>query len=237
MKDRLIRSLPFVALAAAAVLVVVLGQQKRDLISQVEQTQLQLRRATTEPTRGMYMPAFQAAPLEGGAAATIGELPAEGRQVLLMYTTTCPYCLSSIPAWKQLTSAVDTMTSVRATVWGVSLDSVDATRQYITKHGLPYSTVRFPNDKVAAMYRAGTVPVTLVIDENGRTIYSRTGELKEKIAIDSVIAAIRWRPAPRDTSAAARAQAQGGQAKGGAQGQAQPARPAAQPQNQAAGAR
>lgn len=217
MKDRLIRSLPYVALAAAAVLVVVLGQQKRDLISQVEETQLQLRRATMEPTRGMYMPAFQAAPLEGGAPATIGELPAEGRQVLLMYTTTCPYCLSSIPAWKQITSAVDTMTSIQATVWGVSLDSVDVTRQYITRHGLPYSTVRFPTDKVAAMYRAGTVPVTLVLDENGRTIYSRTGELKEKIAIDSVLAAIRWRPAPRDTTAAR------GQAQGGAQAQPQPA--------------
>lgn len=213
MKDRLVRSLPYVALAAAAVLVVVLGQQKRDLITQVEETQLQLRRATTEPSRGMYMPAFQAQPVEGGAPATIGELPSEGRQVLLMYTTTCPFCLSSIPAWKQITTAVDTMTSIRATVWGVSLDSVDATRQYISKHALPYSTVRFPSDKVAAMYRAGTVPVTLVLDESGRTIYSRTGELKEKIAIDSVISAIRWRPAPRDTSAAARARAQGAQAQ------------------------
>jgi peroxiredoxin len=228
MKDRLVRSLPYVALAAAAVLVVVLGQQKRDLIAKVEQTQLQLRQASTEPMRGMYMPAFQAQPVEGGQPATIGQLPAEGRQVLLMYTTTCPYCLSSIPAWKQITATVDTMTSIRATVWGVSLDSVNATRQYITKHALPYSTVRFPSDKVAAMYRSGTVPITLVLDENGRTIYSRTGELKERIAIDSVIAAIRWRPAPRDTTAAGRARAQGGQAQPGAQ---------TQPQAQAAGAR
>lgn len=201
MKDRLVRALPYIGLALAAVLVVVLGQQKRALITQVEETQLQLRRATTEPMRGMWMPAFQAAPVEGGQAATIGELPAEGRQVLLMYTTTCPFCLSSIPAWKQITSAVDTMKSIRATVYGVSLDSADVTRQYITKHGLPYPTVRFPDEKVAGMYRAGTVPVTLVLDERGRTIYSRTGELREKVAIDSVIAAIQWRPAPRDTTA------------------------------------
>lgn len=217
MKDRLVRALPYLALAAAAVLVVVLGQQKRDLIQQVEQTQQQLRRATYEPTRGMYMPAFQAAPVEGGAPTTIGELPAEGRQVLLFYTTTCPYCLSSIPAWKQITSAVDTITSIRATVYGVSLDSLDATRAYITRHGLPYPTVQFPNDKLAAMYRSGTVPVTLVLDEQGRTVYSRTGELKEKVAIDSVIAAIQWRPAPRDTTAAPRGQAERAPAQGGAQ--------------------
>jgi peroxiredoxin len=208
MKDRLVRALPYLALAAAAVLVVVLGQQKRALITQVEQTQQQLRRATSEPMRGMYMPAFQATTLEGGPVTTIGELPAEGRQVLLMYTTTCPFCLSSIPAWKQITAAVDTMTRTQATVYGVSLDSVDVTKQYIVKHGLPYQTVRFPNAKVAGMYRAGTVPVTLVLDEQGRTIYSRTGELKEKTAIDSVIAAIQWRPAPRDTAAAGQQPAQ-----------------------------
>lgn len=211
MSDRLTRVLPLAALAVAALLVVVLGQQKRTLIAEVEKTQMELRRARTEPLRGMYMPAFQASTLEG-TPATIGELPAEGRQVLLMYTTTCPFCLSSIPAWKQLTAAVDTMRSIRATVYGVSLDSVDVTRQYITRHGLPYQTVRFPSDKVAGMYRAGTVPVTLVLDEQGRTIYSRTGELKSKVAVDSVIEAIRWRPAPRDTTAAARQPAQPGTA-------------------------
>lgn len=201
MKDRLVNALPYAALAAAAALVVVLGVQKNRLIDQVEDTQLQLRRARTEALPGQYMPAFTAQTLEGDTA-TIGELPAEGRQVLLMYTTSCPFCLSSIPAWKQITAAVDTMTRTRAAVYGVSLDSVDATRQYITRHGLPYPTLRFPNEKVSAMYRAGTVPVTLVLDEQGRTIYSRTGELKEKIAIDSVIAAIQWRPAPRDSAAA-----------------------------------
>ena len=207
MKDRLVRALPYIALAAAAVLVVVLAQQKRELITQVEKSQLELRRAITEPIRGMYVPAFQASTLEGGTA-TIGELPGEGRQVLLMYTTTCPFCLSSIPAWKQVTAAVDTMTGTRATVYGVSLDSADVTRQYIVKHGLPYQTVRFPSQRVAGMYRAGTVPVTLVLDEQGRTIYSRTGELKEKAAIDSVIAAIQWKPTPRDTTEAAQEPAQ-----------------------------
>ncbi|WP_420126021.1 peroxiredoxin family protein [Longimicrobium sp.] len=195
MQDRFFRSLPYLALAAAAVLVVVLGQQKRSLIEEVQKTRSQLVEARTQPMRGMWMPAFQAPTIEG-QPATIGEVPGEGRQVLLMYTTTCPYCLSSIPAWKQIKAVTDTMTSIRAAVYGVSLDSVDVTRQYIAKHALPYPTVRFPDEKVAGMYRAGTVPVTLVLDEQGRTIYSRTGELKNPAAIDSVMQAIRWRPAP-----------------------------------------
>lgn len=201
MQDRISRILPYAALAVAAVLVVVLAQQKRSLIREVEKTRLELRQARTEPLRGMYVPAFQAPTLEG-QPATIGEVPAQGgRQVLLMYTTTCPYCLSSIPAWKQIKAATDTMRSVQAAVYGVSLDSVNVTRQYIQKHQLPYPTVRFPNDKVAGMYRAGTVPITMVLDEQGRTIYSRTGELKDPQAIDSVLAAIRWKPTPRPAPA------------------------------------
>lgn len=212
MQDRFFRILPYLALAAAAVLVVVLGQQKRSLIEQVEQTQYQLRQARTEPMRGMWMPAFQAPTLEG-QPATIGEVQGEGRQVLLMYTTTCPYCLSSLPAWKQLAAAADTMTSIRTAVYGVSLDSVDATRQYIAQHALPYPTVRFPDEKVAGMYRAGTVPITLVLDQRGRAIYTRTGELTDPAAIDSVMQAIRWRPAPRDTTAPAAVPGAAGQTK------------------------
>lgn len=200
MQDRISRILPYAALAVAAVLVVVLAQQKRSLIREVEKTRFDLRAARTEPLRGMYVPAFQTASLEG-QPATIGEVPAEGgRQVLLMYTTTCPYCLSSIPAWKQLKAATDTMTSVRAAVYGVSLDSADVTRKYIAQHQLPYQTVRFPTEKVAGMYRAGTVPITLVLDEQGRAIYTRTGELRSPQAIDSIIAAIQWKPAPQDST-------------------------------------
>jgi peroxiredoxin len=206
MQDRIFRILPYAALAVAAALVVVLGQQKRNLIREVEKAQYDLREARTTPIRGMWMPAFQAATLEG-QQTTIGEVPGDsvGRQVLLMYTTTCPYCLSSIPAWKQIKAAADTMTSVRAAVYGVSLDSVNVTRDYIAKHQLPYPTVRFPNEKLAGMYRAGTVPVTLVLDEQGRAIYSRVGELKSPAAIDSVMQAIRWRPAPRDSAQPAQA--------------------------------
>lgn len=217
MQDRFFRSLPYIALAAAAVLVVVLGQQKRTLIEEVQKTRYELVQARTQPIRGQWMPAFQAPTIEGGQFATIGEVAGEGRQVLLMYTTTCPYCLSSLPAWKQIKATTDTMTSIRAAVYGVSLDSVNVTRQYIARHALPYPTVRFPDEKVAGMYRAGTVPVTLVLDEQGRTIYSRTGELKSPAAIDSVMAAVRWRPAPRpapgDSAAPAPAPAAQGQTR------------------------
>lgn len=184
--------LAYAALVAAAALVVVLGKQKRDLVSQVET----LRQAVREPQPGMFMPTFTTSTLDG-RPVTVGSLPGEGRQVLFVYTTTCPYCLSTLPAWKRIATIADTITRPRAEVLGVSLDSVDVTRRYAERHALPYPTIFFPEDKLVSIYRAGAVPLTLVLDEHGRTIYSRLGELKGQAAIDSVISAVYWRPPPR----------------------------------------
>jgi peroxiredoxin len=202
MQDRITRNLPYVALLAASLLVVVLGVQKRRLDAEVSDLRGQVTRAMREPTRGMYMPAFTTATLDG-RPATIGSAPATGRQVLLVYTTTCRYCLASLDSWKKIATTLDTLSSVRAEVFGVSLDSVEATRKYSQRHALPYPTVRFPEDKLVSMYRAGAVPVTLVLDEEGRTIYSRVGQLSDQVAIDSVIAAVKWKPQPRPAAGAA----------------------------------
>jgi len=195
MSDRINRILPYAALVAACALVVVLAVQKRARDNEVTELRRLYQQAMREPQRGMYMPAFNTATLEG-EPVTIGSLPAEGRQVLLVYTTTCRFCLASLPAWKQLTATLDTMTSPRVQVYGVSLDSVGVTRAYSARHALPYRTVRFPEAKLESMYRASAVPLTLVLDEQGRTVYSRLGQLSEQAAIDSVIAAVKWKPQP-----------------------------------------
>ena len=181
--DRLTRNLPYAALVIAAALVVVLGKQKRDLITKYDELQVKYRQALTEPVRNSFLPAFQTATLDG-RPATIGSLPAEGKQVLLVYTTTCRFCKASLPAWKKLAAVAETLSTVRAQVYGVSLDSAGITRTYAANHRLPYPTVTFPNEKLVSMYRAGSVPLTLVLDEEGRTVYSRLGELSAPAAVD-----------------------------------------------------
>jgi peroxiredoxin len=192
--DRVSRILPYAALVAAAALVVVLGQQKRTLVGRYDELQQRYYRALREPLPNSFLPSFQTATLEG-QPVTIGQLPQAGRQVLFVYTTTCPYCKASLPAWKRIAGTVDTMTSPRAQVFGVSLDSADVTRRYAAAHRLPYRTVRFPDPRLVSMYRAGAVPLTLVLDEQGRTVYARVGELSAPAAVDSVIAAVKLKPA------------------------------------------
>lgn len=199
--DRVIRALPYVALAAAAALVVVLGSQKRDLLRQNEELATRYREAVSQPVRGEFVPAFQTATLEG-EPVTVGEAGPGGRQVLLVYTTTCEFCLRTLPQWKALAARLDTVRSVPVQLLGVSLDSADVTRAYQTQHALPYRTVRFPDEKTASIYKAQSVPLTVVLDEQGRTIYSRLGEIRSTAVIDSVMDAVRWRPTSPDSSAA-----------------------------------
>ncbi|HEX2202386.1 MAG TPA: TlpA disulfide reductase family protein [Longimicrobium sp.] len=194
--ERINRILPYAALTLAAVLVVVLGQDKRELIGKVEDLQVKYREAVTQPRPGMFMPAFQTTTLDG-RPATVGQLPAEGKQVLFVYTTTCRYCKSTLPTWKRLAALLDTMRTPRVQVFGVSLDSLEATRKYSAENRLPYPTVSFPEDKLVQMYRAGTVPLTLVLDQEGRTVYSRVGEITQQAAFDSIVAAVKLKPQPR----------------------------------------
>lgn len=194
--DRFFRYLPHVALAAAAVLVVVLGRQKSALVDENSR----LRERILSPYPGMYVPSFRTATLDG-APVVIGEAPAGARQVLFVFTTTCQYCKATLPAWKRIAAESRTAEGGKPAVLGISLDSVDVTRKYTADHKLTYPVAQLTDPKLIAMYRAGSVPLTLVLDEQGRTIHSRVGEISTPAAIDSVITAVRWKPAPPPAAA------------------------------------
>lgn len=192
MMERIGRLLPAIALTAAAALVVVLSLKVRDLNDRYSK----LSERAFRPYAGMFVPTFQASTLEG-APVTVGESPGAGRQVLFVFTTTCPYCQSTLPAWREIKASLDTVRSVPVAVYGISLDSAAVTRGYAAKNRLPFPVVRFPQDKLTALYRAGSVPLTVVLDEEGRMIHSHLGELKGRAAIDSVLTMVRWKPEPR----------------------------------------
>jgi peroxiredoxin len=62
-------------------------------------------------------------------------------------------------------------------VVGISLDSADATRRYGEAQGLTFPLVTVPARKLKQLYRARAVPQTLVLDEEGRVLFARTGLL------------------------------------------------------------
>jgi len=177
------RLLPL-ALGLACVLVVVLALQNRALGR--KQSDLVLRTASPHP--GLFVPTASLRSLDG-EHVTIGEPRPGGQQILFVFTTTCQYCLASLPAWESIaTRARSTRPGVE--VYGVSLDSVDATRQYVATHSLSYPTVLFPPGKLPSLYRTRNVPLTMIIDADGRVAYARVGMLSEQTVVDSVLAAM-----------------------------------------------
>lgn len=195
--DRIRSLLPVVGLTVASVLVVVLALRVQDLNEQYAET---FRRAR-DLYAGMFVPTFQASTLTG-EPVTVGASEGGGRQVLFVFTTICPYCRSTLPAWREITATLDTVTSVPVAVYGISLSATDVTERYVEENRLPYPVLHFPEEKLAHIYRARSVPLTVVLDAEGRVIHSRLGELSERAAIDSVVAMAQWQPEPAEPAGA-----------------------------------
>ncbi len=175
-------------LALASVLVVALGLVA---ILAVQNRALEARNAELAerlvfPYRGLVVPAFEGVTLSGDSVR-IGSGPDSAlRQVLLFFTTTCPYCKASIPVW----NAVATRgRELGFAVYGVVLDSLDLARAYVAEHGLTYPVVPLPERRLAELYRIRRVPMMLVVDAAGRIRYARWGEVSSGTVLDSVVAA------------------------------------------------
>ena len=174
---------PILVLVAAA-LVVVLAVQKRSLIVQYEELQKRERL----PYVGLWMPTFETTTLEG-ESVVIGRAEEDSRQVLFLFDTTCPFCLTSLPAWKNLSARLANVGEPVVHVYGISLDPDAETRLYVDGHGLTFPVLRFPEEKLRYLYRANGVPQVIVLDHEGQVIHTRPGELEEGAALDSVFAA------------------------------------------------
>jgi len=136
------------------------------------------------PYVGMYVPAVTLSAVTGDSVL-LGGPPLSHVQVLFVFSTSCQYCKASLPAWKQI--AAELAASERVEVVGVSLDSVEATRRYLGKHGIDLPVVSLTNQRLQALYRAGITPQTLIVDGDGKVSYARIGAVTDPVVIDSIL--------------------------------------------------
>lgn len=176
-----LKFLPIAGLAVSTLLVVVLAASHRDLSNRHEE----LLRLATQPHPGMYVPAFDAATVDGDTVR-IGEARPGQRQLLYFLTTSCPYCRASIPAWKELTRWAPDDISVVA----VALDSAHLVEAYRRQQGLELPIIVLSDRRLRALYRVNRVPLTMVVDESGRVLAARIGELSGSAAVDSIRRAV-----------------------------------------------
>jgi len=173
-----------VVLTAAAVLMVALALQKRDLLARIEG----LTTRTRDPYVGMYVPAVTL-PSVNGATVLLGQAPpGQAHQVLFVFSTSCEFCKASLSAWKRIAGKFAGNSQVE--VVGISVDSVQVTREYVEEYGLEFPVVSFTDRKLRALYRAGITPQTLIIDAEGKVGYVRVGAVTEAVVIDSIVEAV-----------------------------------------------
>lgn len=177
-------------LSLSALCVVLAAELKRARAERVAYGRL-----TSQPHAGMYVPSFSAKTLEG-RGVLVGESADTAPQVLFFFTTTCPYCLASVGAWNGVADSVAAGAAGRAVVVGITLSSFESTRRYASNHGLRFPVVAFPGDRYKRLYRAGSVPVTMVVNPDGRVPWVRVGQFGDRAGVDSLFEALRTRRPP-----------------------------------------
>ena len=85
-------------------------------------------------------------------------------------------------------------------VYGISLDPEAETRRYVLDHGLAFPVLCFPDPRLAKLYRAEGVPLTVVLDDQGEMVHVRLGALRDRGSIDSVVAAVSQPVPPARTA-------------------------------------
>jgi len=166
-------------LIVAVALLIRVGQAKRT----VEESWNELYDYATNPTPGMFVPVYEGVTTAGDTVA-LGETTPGRRQILYFFTTSCPYCRASVPSWKALAELADSRAD--AEVFGVAIDSAHLTPPYQDEHDLTYPVVGMHDQRYAGLFRAGSVPVTMVVNPNGQIAYARLGEFSTEAALDSV---------------------------------------------------
>jgi peroxiredoxin len=182
---RAMRATWYIFVVLSAGLVVLLGLKVSRLEDQLRAQQLRVFTLH----RGDYGAAFEATTVDG-SAVTIGQ-SGTGRQVLLYLTTTCQYCIATVPAWSRSAALADSMPDTPFRVYGVSLDDAELTRNWRAEHALDVEMVLFPSEKQRWLYRAVSVPQTIVLDEDGRVEFARPGAIEVGPALDSLVAFLR----------------------------------------------
>lgn len=164
-----------IALLVLASEVVILAKQNREMKQSL---------APRDPMQaGDSFSTEQLEPLKTGYRLDKGK-----RMVLLMFTTTCPYCEKNIPLWKQILQEINLD---EIAIVGISLDTPESTLVYTEEKALEipiYYALDAPTFKKENKVLG--VPTTVILDAAGNVENVWTGLLSENQTTD-IVAAIR----------------------------------------------
>jgi thiol-disulfide isomerase/thioredoxin len=127
-----------------------------------------------------------------GRVTSLGDLAKDGALVGL-FTTTCPHCLRTMPAWKELE---DEAARVNLPFVAVSLHDQRRTWSFVNSTSSPQAVWVVSSREVSQRAGLPGVPFTVLVGEGGIIKETWLGALREKDIRNIVERLVDTRPAP-----------------------------------------
>ena len=97
-------------------------------------------------------------------------------QILYFFSTTCRYCLASMPQLQQIAAARG-----RGELIGVGLPPYDQLADYAGRHALQFPIAIDSEGDASRRYRATVTPMLMVLAPDGSVTYKHVGQLDEQV--------------------------------------------------------
>jgi peroxiredoxin len=147
------------------------------------------QRALLDP--GSRAPGFRLARLEGGEA-TLAELTAQGRVLLVFFKVTCPTCQLAMPFLERLHA------SGALSVYGISQNDAADTREFNTYFGVNFSTLLDTEETdfpASNAYGISSVPSMFLVEPDGTVSRVIEGWSKMDMeALGTAVGMVLFRP-------------------------------------------
>lgn len=163
MSDRKHRLLYWCGLAVILLLstaVVMLMVKNNELRSRLRENPITIVR---ELRSGDRIEPIEALTIEGLATTVTFSEPGM-KYLVLVFSTTCPYCDNNLEKWR---SFARSCSQVGCSVIGISIHPIGLTRQYLLDRGVPFYAVVNTDRKFTEENKLPGVPMTILISNGG----------------------------------------------------------------------
>jgi peroxiredoxin len=194
--SRLVSFAPKALTIALIVLVLALSYRNHSLRAEF----IDHRRSDMRAERGDFIPTFTTRATDGQILTVAHNEDSTARQVVFVLTSTCPYCRQTLPSWGRITTRLRATGARPVSVIALTSDSLAEAKRFASAQQFAFPVVPFPERKLVTLSHARVVPQTLILNAEGRVIFSRRGVIATRAAEDSIVdAALRVLPAKKAT--------------------------------------
>jgi len=114
---------------------------------------------------GDELPEFTAASIEGQKVQVAAR--GAGKTLLFIYSPSCDRCEAGIPGWVRVSKKLGELHS-STRIFALSIEDSYTTVQHARKMKLPFVVVPFPSVELQKKYGVAEVPLTVLLDQQGK---------------------------------------------------------------------